>query len=60
METKKAAHSQAQEARAARQHYHSPRLTECGAVGDLTQTADAISEYSDQPTYGFTYVSSPI
>jgi hypothetical protein len=58
MATKKTESSQLQEARAPRRRYHSPCLTECGSVGDLTQTTNNINPSSDQPTYGFTYISS--
>ena len=61
METKQTAHGQGQEARTARRAYHSPRLTECGSVGDLTQTSPSsvYIEY-DQTTPYVGYVSSPI
>jgi hypothetical protein len=60
MERKKTAHTEVQAARAHRRHYHSPRLTECGSVGDLTQTGSNNIEYSDDPSYNLTYMSSPI
>ena len=58
MERKKTAHTEAHVGRANRRSYHSPRLTECGSVGDLTQTGSTNDVYSDDPSYNLTYVSS--